>query len=436
MIDRFNKAFLSYVFHQNKTIKTKFLGASVLTTLVLLTQSLTLVSKQNTNEYCGPTLHFFHIFHLHVICDSYWFMMDAQNPTRLLHGGSQLNESNSILQSRPLLPVIAYLFSQIIKTIPFLDKYISYSGVDGIEVQYSVSIYLSYLLLNIIIMVITLKLCISIVRIRADDSIDHNFSKYILIFLFLVTTFNQVTRIYFWLPNTGLLNNFIPIYVAWLISMRARFCNSTFLVQQSILLCFSLLLYPMFFVCIPIYFYLAIKNKKKLGVLTSMITLSGLVAWPLLIKVLGGNFLSIETKNFNQFIWVKQSLMDGSFLETFVQKLQMYVMSFPIIPLVFISTALIVLYLTSTFKLKSLISINFLRNYVLEIIGLTSCLFFTFLIGMTAFRFVWVPILLLITVILLSISDKLFVKKFVFKIYLFSVIIVNIFSYLGPPPRS
>jgi len=388
MIDRFNKALLAYVFGQNKTNKTKFFGVSVLSTLVLLTQSLSLVSKQNTNEYCGPTLHFLHIFHLHVICDSYWFMMDAQNPSRLLHGGSQLNESNSILQSRPLLPVLAYLFSKIIKTIPFLDNYMSYSGVDGFKIQYSVSVYLSYLLINLIIMVITLNLCISIVRIRANNSIDQKFSKYILVILFLVTLLNQVTRIYFWLPNTGLLNNCIPIYIAWLISMRSRFCNNKFLIQQSILLCFSLLLYPMFFVCIPIYFYLAIKYKKALGVLTSMITLGGLVAWPLLIKVMGGNFINIETKNFNQFIWVKQSLMNGKFLETFVQKLEMYVMSFPIIPLVFIIMGLIILYINSTFKLKSFFSINFLRNYLLEIIGLTSCLFFTFLIGMIAFRFV------------------------------------------------
>jgi len=426
---RFNQALLTYVFDQNKTLKIKFLGISTLTIWVLLTQSLSLVGGQNEKEYCGPTLHFLNFFHLHVICDSYWFMMDAQDPKRLLHGGSQLTESNSILQSRPLLPLVAYLFSKIINTLPSLDRNIPYSGVDGFQVQYSVSVYLSYLLLNLIIMVVTCNLCISITRIKTNNSLK------ILIILILVTTFNQVTRIYFWLPNTGLLNNFIPIYIVWLISVRSRFSNNKFLIQQSIFLCFALLSYPMFFVCIPIYLYLAITNKGKMGVLTTMIILSGWIAWPLLIKITGGNFLNIETANFNQFIWVQQSLVNGNFLETFVKKIAMYILSFPIIPCIFIVIGLIVLKLNSLYKSKNLLTF-FVRNYRPEIIGLVSCLAFTFLIGMTAFRFVWVPVLFSIAAILSSINDRLVIPKFVFNALIFSLIILTTLQYIGAPPKS
>ena len=345
-IIRFNEALITYVVDQNKTRKTKFLGISALTIWVLITQSLSLVGGQNEKEYCGPTLYILNFAHLHVICDSYWFMMDAQDPKRLLNGGSELTGTNSILQSRPLLPLVVYLFSKIINLLPSLDRNIPYSGVDGFQVQYSVSVYLSYVLLNLIIMVIACKLCISIIRINTNNSLK------ILVILILITTFNQVTRIYFWLPNTGLLNNFIPIYIVWLICVRSRFSNDKFLISQSIFLCFSLLSYPMFFVCIPVYFYLAIKYKWKLGVLSTMITLCGWIAWPLIIKIAGGNFLNIETTNFNQFIWVKQAITNGNFLETFVEKSAMYIMSFPIIPCIFIFIGLMVLNLNSLYKSK------------------------------------------------------------------------------------
>jgi hypothetical protein len=426
---RFNQALLTYVVGQNRTLKTKFLGISALTIWVLITQSLSLVGGQNEKEFCGPTLYFLNFAHLHVICDSYWFMMDAQDPKRLLNGGSELTESNSILQSRPLLPLVAYLFSKIINSLPSLDRDIPYSGVDGFQVQYSVSVYLSYVLLNLIIMVITCNLCISIIRINTNKSLK------ILVILILITTFNQVTRIYFWLPNTGLLNNFIPIYIVWLIRVRSRFSNDKFLISQSIFLCFSLLSYPMFFLCIPVYFYLAIKYKGKLGVLSTMIALSGWIAWPLIIKIMGGNFLNIETANFNQFIWVKQAITDGNFLETFVEKSAMYILSFPIIPCIFIFIGLMVLKLNSLYKSKKSLTF-FVRNYAPEIVSLLSCLAFTFLIGMTAFRFVWVPVLFSIATILSNINDRLVIPKFVFNALIVLIIILTTFQYIGAPPKS
>jgi hypothetical protein len=172
-----------------------------------------------------------------------------------------------------------------------------------------------------------------------------------------------------------------------------------------------------------------------MGVLTTMIILSGWIAWPLLIKITGGNFLNIETANFNQFIWVQQSLVNGNFLETFVKKIAMYILSFPIIPCIFIVIGLIVLKLNSLYKSKNLLTF-FVRNYRPEIIGLVSCLAFTFLIGMTAFRFVWVPVLFSIAAILSSINDRLVIPKFVFNALIFSLIILTTLQYIGAPPKS
>ena len=433
---RFINWFYYYTFGLNLSRRTRTLGILTLSIFVIVVQILSLLSPLNPNQYCGPTLYFINIFHLHITCDSYWYLMDGQDPSRLIHGGDSLTARNSVIQDRPLITTLAFLISRFLILVPGLNRSIPYSGKDGFVTDYSLAVYLGFIIINFITMLITLLLCISIFKFKKQkiNNLDNN-RNFLLLLLLLVST-NEVTRVYFWLPNSSLYNNFIPIYMIWLIYVRDRFINNKFYFTQSIFLALSILIYPMFLVCVPLWAYLAIKSRRYFSAASITIILTPWIIWPLIIKALGGNYLNNGAKKFDQFTWIIKSANEGRLLETTFHNLVTFVSSLPKIPIIGILIGFSYLFLNSFLSKKSFSSLDFIRKYLPEIIGGVTYFLWIFLIGMYERRWSWGFLLFIIAIIISEVSIKQNRNRYLYQIIFTLLVCLNVFSWVGSPPPA
>ena len=340
---------LYFLLTTKQSRKSRIASILLIVTWIAFVQLASLLSPVNKNNWCGPTLSFLNLLHIHVICDSYWYMMDAQTPSRLLEGGTSVAANNSLLQDRPAITFLAYLLSRLIEFFPGMHKGIAYSGQDGVTVTYQISTYAGFLIINTFVMSLTIVMCISIFRKTIIPDLNkRNILLYCLVSIVFLSL-NEVTKVYFLMPNSALFNDFIPVYMIWLISKENDFLATRFQMKQSLILALATLMYPMFLICVPLWSYLSIRRKRKIGLITSAVSLSFYFLWPILIVKMGGHYLNWGSKGFSEFSWIKDAIQAGNLLPITYQKALSLFSSLPLVP----TLALIVGALTLTIRSRT-----------------------------------------------------------------------------------
>jgi len=414
--------------------KNRAIAIGLLVFIVIAIETFSWLAPTPKIHSCGPSIEFLRFFHVQMLCDSYWYMMDAQNPRRLLFGGTSIDAENTLLQDRPGISITALLISKLIIIIPGFNKKISYGGVDGSTVNYNLNTFAAYIFINLIVLMIGLYLIVKIFQNNYNSHFVNYKSTILYVSGFLIImSMNQITKIFFWIPNSGIFNTFIPVYMVWLIKRKDDFTKPKFQVSQSIFTAIGTLMYPMFLVCIPLIIILSFGKRRILGLVTSAIAFLPYLVWPVIIKVLGGNTLYHGAKNYDQFTWIIKSAKEGILVKSVLDNFTLYMSSFSVTPLVgiFCCFAILIRNNGKSGYLNFLMAMIARRKY--EFFAIAFYFLWLFLIGMYDTRWSWGPTFLLLLVAGEAMHKRNFkISNSVITIWV-GIVILNLVSWVGTP---
>ena len=249
----------------------------------------------------------------------------------------------------------------------------------------------------------------------------------------IIMSMNQITKIFFWIPNSGIFNTFIPVYMVWLIKRKDDFTKPKFQVSQSIFTAIGTLMYPMFLVCIPLIIILSFGKRRILGLVTSAIAFLPYLVWPVIIKVLGGNTLYHGAKNYNQFTWIIKSAKEGILVKSVLDNFTLYMSSFSVTPLVgiFCCFAILIRNNGKSGYLNFLMTMIARRKY--EFFAIAFYFLWLFIIGMYDTRWSWGPTFFLLLVAGEAMHKRNFkISNSVITIWV-GIVILNLVSWVGTP---
>lgn len=127
----------------------------------LVTQIITLLHKPDPNisssslAFCNYYINKFRYFNVHIDCDAQYFLLDSQNPHRIL-------SYESPLQDRPLHTFIVYVLSNVLEFFGIPEGPITYLGEDNIPQTYHLLNYLIFIGINGLILIASVALVLKV----------------------------------------------------------------------------------------------------------------------------------------------------------------------------------------------------------------------------------------------------------------------------------
>lgn len=321
----------------------------ILVSSIFALQILSLIQTDQPRFFCGPVITRFNIFNLTFLCDSSHYMLTADDPKKLLYFSIDPLSYGSPLQDRPLAPILAYLLSRVLNLFTPLDVKFFYSGLDNISNSYSLTVYVSYLVLNSIILYVTVLVALKLVRSKL-------FGMKLLILAFL--SFNQLTQNYFWLPNTVLMNNLFAVLLVLYIK-----CDKGLNSRQHHIFTASFailaLYYPIFLFGLVLFFLINIHLRQLKFALISILGLLLTLAIPIFIMNSIGTYRN-NPVNAGYFAWTNNSQSPKLIVDEIIASLLSLYNSFSILQLVICFLLMFSKNLSWKFKLVALIYLAYL----------------------------------------------------------------------------
>ena len=241
-------------------------------------------------------------------CDSQLFIWIAEKPSKIL-------ETDNVRQDRPTFIFIASLLPAVISAIFPYTQRVHFFGYN-VRIQY-IYCYVSYIILNIVILILTFKLCKKMIPIM-DMTM---FSVYLLII------YNDITKAFILSPHTQMLNIFVPIFCLWsfVSIVKGSFFRRKDIFILSVLAGFGVTAYASFFLFLPSVIIPAIlthkpfQRKAALQLLWRSVVILCLVVLPSLFWYLyvlhkTGSFYSHSTEAYHHVVWMKDAFQDGTFV--------------------------------------------------------------------------------------------------------------------------
>jgi hypothetical protein len=286
----------------------------------LVTQIVSILLSPNKSisdsnlAFCNYYITKLQIFHVHIDCDAQYFLLDSQDPMRLIR-------NQTPLQDRPLYTLLVFLISRLLSWIGFPSGPITYLGEDGIPQTYNLLNYGIFIFLNTLVLILSLVIVLKVFNqnILAKNTLN----KCIIFLAVAIITQNPITREFFWTPHSQMFNILIPVILFYLIQPSFLPSRKQYY-SLLIIISFALLIYPTFAILLPIFF---IKTWRFLGILKALtisVVLIPKVFWPLIIKELGGDYLDRPLVGLRRFIWVLDSIKGN----TLTKDLKAHVLEF------------------------------------------------------------------------------------------------------------
>ena len=253
------------------------------------------VADERQKEKCVVNIDLPFVFGFSMDCDSPEFLRLAMNPSCLL-------EYKNIRQSRPGSIIASYIISYPFR--PFISILGSIEmGVNKEEpdrwnnvFEYYIPAFLAYAISNIIIIIISLFLILSIwVEKKREINAIYIFPA---LFLFVNIIFPR----FFWSPHNQFFNVLVPIFCVWLAYLiweRGLFEKSS-IYLYSLLAGVGATFYATFFLCIPVIMvtsFLKKKNLKDYLIRNSIILfliIIPMLSWIVFVKLKTGNYYSYD----------------------------------------------------------------------------------------------------------------------------------------------
>lgn len=315
----------------------------------MLTQVISILMKPKANisdassDFCNFYISKFNTFFIHIDCDAQYFLLDSQDPSRIIN-------NQSPLQDRFLHTFLVFIFSRIAGLIGVPEGPIVYLGEDNIPQTYNVLNYALYISINVLTLLLSFWL-ISIALGLFKRKLDR--VQTILIFSTIVfTAQNPITREFFWTPHSQILNILIVCFLFF-------FAQEEFVVTKRnyflifTLLSVCLLIYPAFLILLPI---LLVRVYRAFGAWYSVFLLFCLIPrtlYPVILEFFGGEYVEWTVEKHRRGIWLIDSAQAGTLLTDLRENLNHLAQSLPFAWLL-ILCLLFLIYIKDSYKIGRL----------------------------------------------------------------------------------
>ena len=330
---------------------------------VAVIQGMSLLRNYSSEPVCGRILNIVMNFNVLVNCDSAVFMKDAQNPSRLFNG-------QSVYQDRPGHAGIIWVVGNILKIVGFPNQTREIIGTSGVATQYESIFYISFVLTNFIILLTAVFL--SLQFMGKWNSRSNNLSGFsIVIITVMVVAANELTKTFFWTPHSQMFNILLPVLALVMIEQRKGINNLKSFLFAAALIFGLMFFYPLFGILFSILIFAKYANLFKRIVILQFFIITFLL-YSKIIDSVGGSYSNFALEHYRQYVWIFDSLANGTLQEKLSANLKAFIFTFPIFPSILLAVTIVLLAFVATtsaqsatkFKSSTLPYLLFLSLYV------------------------------------------------------------------------
>jgi hypothetical protein len=297
---------------------------------ILVVQLFSLFRSYPTSHPCGRVVNLNQWMNVLINCDSAVYMKDAQSTTRLFNG-------ESVYQDRPIPTLIISAFTKAWHFIKLPDFYYDVIGNSGKITSYSLITYLSFLMLNALLLSLTCWY-----GINALESLSNKYNvtteRFVLLacMFTLLISMNEISKTFFWTPGSQMFNLLIPIYIFYLLQFANNLVTTRFFLTNLTILTFLIFSYA-FSVLATIPLMLVKYRSTKLRLTAALMPLFFYIAYPQILQFIGGTYNNFGLGYRRLFLWVLDSYYDQLLIQSVSKNLLLFTKSFPVLPIILTS---------------------------------------------------------------------------------------------------
>ena len=297
---------------------------------ILVVQLISLFRSYPTSHPCGRVVNLNQWMNVLINCDSAVYMKDAQSTTRLFNG-------ESVYQDRPIPTLIISAFTKAWHFIKLPDFYYDVIGNSGKITSYSLITYLSFLMLNALLLSLTCWY-----GINALESLSNKYNvtteRFVLLacMFTLLISMNEISKTFFWTPGSQMFNLLIPIYIFYLLQFANNLVTTRFFLTNLTILTFLIFSYA-FSVLATIPLMLVKYRSTKLRLTAALMPLFFYIAYPQILQFIGGTYNNFGLGYRRLFLWVLDSYYDQLLIQSVSKNLLLFTKSFPVLPIILTS---------------------------------------------------------------------------------------------------
>jgi len=305
------------------------------TLLVVFVQSFSFFRNFPASPVCGRVVNVFADLNVLINCDSAVFMKDAQDPTRIFEG-------ISVYQDRPAHSVLVWILATMLRSIGVPNQSREIVGTSGQTTIYETLYYGSYLLINLVVVVVSVLLALKFVFGSLHWK-TIKLEKYFAVTILLVVAANELTKTFFWTPHSQMFNILLPTLSLALLASRSKICSFRQFISLNAVTLLLMFFYPFFGLTFGLLLFTRYSNFIK-RILTIALFSSVYVVYPYILELFGGKHRNFVVEEYRQYVWVLDSFRNKELITNLTLNFNSFFGStFPIIPTILMIVLLSVL---------------------------------------------------------------------------------------------
>lgn len=317
--------------------------------IVVLIQSVSLFRSFPSNPACGRVLNVFANLNVLINCDSAVFMKDAQSPSRLFNG-------ESVYQDRPAHALLVWIMSSFMKFLGVPNESQEIIGNSGDVTTYQSTFYLSYLVINLLILLMAIKLAIDYIFPIYSKWSTYSGASTIFLIIFLVAG-NELTKTFFWTPHSQMFNILLPVMSLVMLSKLEKIDSFKVFLSLTFSLVFLMFFYPLFGILLIIMVFANYSNFWTRAAIISMVLSINLI-YPRILEYLGGSYSNHAILKFRQYVWILDAAKQDEISERTMANIKLFASTIPVIPTLLLTAGAILLLIVVLRVEKKSIAIN------------------------------------------------------------------------------
>jgi hypothetical protein len=269
----------------------------VLTQVVSILQKPKEQISDSANPFCNFYITKLNFLHVHLDCDAQYFLLDSQNPLRILN-------SQTPLQDRPLHTFVVFIVSRILEALGIPEGPIVYLGDDGIPQTYNLLNYALFIAINTMILVISIALVLRVMLSNQLLNTKHVLLPTVIALILIVQ--NPITREFFWTPHSQMFNILVPCILFYMLQSEFIVTKRNYLLILFAI-AFGLFMYPSFYIILPIFIVKCFRSLGWLRAVLSLLSLVPKLLWPTVLGVFGTKYVDWPVTYHRRVIWIKDA---------------------------------------------------------------------------------------------------------------------------------
>lgn len=276
-------------------------------------------------------------------------MKDAQSPSRLFNG-------ESVYQDRPAHALLVWIMSSFMKFLGVPNESQEIIGNSGDVTTYQSTFYLSYLVINLLILLMAIKLAIDYIFPIYSKWSTYSGASTIFLIIFLVAG-NELTKTFFWTPHSQMFNILLPVMSLVMLSKLEKIDSFKVFLSLTFSLVFLMFFYPLFGILLIIMVFANYSNFWTRAAIISMVLSINLI-YPRILEYLGGSYSNHAILKFRQYVWILDAAKQDEISERTMANIKLFASTIPVIPTLLLTAGAILLLIVVLRVEKKSIAIN------------------------------------------------------------------------------